>query len=90
MALVNAGAELARRGRKVLLVDFDLEAPGLSTYGLLRPEEPKQGIVEFVTQFREARGTLASRDGLHLRTGEDQEKVRQEGRQTVGDARRSR
>jgi len=26
MALVNTAAELARRGRKVLVVDFDLEA----------------------------------------------------------------
>lgn len=53
MALVNTGAELARRGRKVLLVDFDLEAPGLSTYDLLRSDEPKPGIVEFVTEFRD-------------------------------------
>src|SRR5205823_3002430 len=52
MALVNVGAELARRGRKVLLVDFDLEAPGLSTYDLLRPPKPCPGIVEFVTEFR--------------------------------------
>ena len=28
MALVNAAVELARRGRRVLAVDFDLEAPG--------------------------------------------------------------
>jgi MinD-like ATPase involved in chromosome partitioning or flagellar assembly len=55
MALVNTGAELARRGRKVLLVDFDLEAPGLSTYDLLRPPEPHPGIVEYVTEFRQTR-----------------------------------
>jgi MinD-like ATPase involved in chromosome partitioning or flagellar assembly/tetratricopeptide (TPR) repeat protein len=51
MALVNTGVELARRGRKVLLVDFDLEAPGLSTYDLLRPKKPHPGIVEYVTEF---------------------------------------
>jgi MinD-like ATPase involved in chromosome partitioning or flagellar assembly len=55
MALVNTAAELARRGRKVLLVDFDLEAPGLNTYELLRPEEPHPGIVEYVTEFRHTR-----------------------------------
>jgi MinD-like ATPase involved in chromosome partitioning or flagellar assembly len=55
MALVNTAAELARRGRKVLLVDFDLEAPGLSTYDLLRPEKPTPGIVEYVTEFRHTR-----------------------------------
>jgi MinD-like ATPase involved in chromosome partitioning or flagellar assembly/tetratricopeptide (TPR) repeat protein len=55
MALVNTAAELARRGRKVLLVDFDLEAPGLSTYDLLRPPKSCPGIVEYVTEFRHTR-----------------------------------
>jgi cellulose biosynthesis protein BcsQ len=51
LALVNVGAELARRGRKVLLVDFDLEAPGLETFARLRPPKPRPGIVEFVTEY---------------------------------------
>ncbi len=51
LALVNVGAELARRGRKVLLVDFDLEAPGLETFARLRPPKPHPGIVEFVTDY---------------------------------------
>jgi MinD-like ATPase involved in chromosome partitioning or flagellar assembly len=55
MALVNTAAELARRGKKVLVVDFDLEAPGLSTYDLLRPKKPHPGIVEYVTEFRHTR-----------------------------------
>jgi MinD-like ATPase involved in chromosome partitioning or flagellar assembly len=55
MALVNTAAELARRGRKVLLVDFDLEAPGLSTYELLRSPEPQRGIVEYVSEYRRTR-----------------------------------
>jgi MinD-like ATPase involved in chromosome partitioning or flagellar assembly len=53
MALVNVAAELVRRGRKVLVVDFDLEAPGLETYKHLRPDRPHPGIVEYVTQFRQ-------------------------------------
>ncbi|MBI2803815.1 MAG: AAA family ATPase [Planctomycetes bacterium] len=52
MALVNVAAELVRRGRKVLVVDFDLEAPGLETYQHLCSDKPHQGIVEFVTDFR--------------------------------------
>jgi MinD-like ATPase involved in chromosome partitioning or flagellar assembly len=52
MALVNVAAELVRRGRKVLVVDFDLEAPGLETYKHLRPAKPYPGIVEYVTEFR--------------------------------------
>jgi tetratricopeptide (TPR) repeat protein len=32
MALANVGVQLARRGKRVLLVDWDLEAPGLDRY----------------------------------------------------------
>src|SRR5687768_5726530 len=32
MALANVAALLAQAGRRVLLVDFDLEAPGLARY----------------------------------------------------------
>lgn len=52
-ALVNVGVELANRGRRVLLVDFDLEAPGVDTFPLPRPQRPTPGIVEFVTSYRE-------------------------------------
>ena len=40
LALVNVAAELAGRGRKVLLVDFDLEAPSLDTFPSLRSPQP--------------------------------------------------
>jgi len=52
MTLVNVGYELAKTGRRVLLVDMDLEAPGLDTFNLARPKEPTPGMVDFVTQFR--------------------------------------
>ncbi len=51
MALVNTGVELARRGRKVLLVDFDLEAPGLDTFEAIKPKRTAPGIVDFVTRY---------------------------------------
>src|SRR5262245_9074411 len=51
MTLVNVAAQLAKMGRKVLLVDFDLEAPGLETFDRLRPQRPHPGVVEFVTDF---------------------------------------
>jgi MinD-like ATPase involved in chromosome partitioning or flagellar assembly len=51
MALVNLGAELARSGRKVLLVDFDLEAPGLETFQLLKSHKQTPGIVEYVSAY---------------------------------------
>jgi MinD-like ATPase involved in chromosome partitioning or flagellar assembly len=52
MALVNVAAQLAKMGRKVLLVDFDLEAPGLETFDRLRPPQPRPGMVEYVTEYR--------------------------------------
>ena len=51
MALVNTGVELARRGRKVLLVDFDLEAPGLDTFEAVKPKKTTPGIVDFVRRY---------------------------------------
>ena len=48
MALVKTGVELASRGRKVLLVDFDLEAPGLDTFEAVKPKRTAPGIVDFV------------------------------------------
>src|SRR5262245_36973777 len=51
MALVNTAFELTKRGRRVLLVDFDLEAPGLDTFDLPHPQAPTPGIVEYVTDY---------------------------------------
>lgn len=51
MALVNVAVSLALRGRRVLAVDFDVEAPGLDTFDLLRPQEEVPGVIDFVTQY---------------------------------------
>ena len=51
MALVNTGVELARRSRKVLLVDFDLEAPGLDTFEAIKPKRTAPGVVDFVRSY---------------------------------------
>ncbi|MGO9262131.1 MAG: MinD/ParA family protein [Bryobacteraceae bacterium] len=51
MAMVNAATQLVKSGRNVLLVDFDLEAPGLDAFPVLRPEVPVPGIVEYVTDY---------------------------------------
>jgi MinD-like ATPase involved in chromosome partitioning or flagellar assembly len=51
MAMVNVAAELARTGRRVLLVDFDLVAPGLCEFDLLDPEIRTPGLVEFVSDY---------------------------------------
>jgi cellulose biosynthesis protein BcsQ len=58
MALINIACELVKAGSDVLVVDFDLEAPGIETFNLPRPEprpesETKgtKGIVDFVTSY---------------------------------------
>ena len=54
MALVNAAVSLALRGRRVLAVDFDIEAPGLDTFDVLRPHEEIPGVIDFVTDYLES------------------------------------
>lgn len=51
MALVNAAVDLVQRGKRVLMVDFDLEAPGLDTFDLPRGDGPKFGMVDFVHHY---------------------------------------
>ena len=51
MALVNAALALALRGRRVLAVDFDVEAPGLDTFDALRPREEIPGVIDFVASY---------------------------------------
>ena len=51
MALVNAAVTLALRGHRVLVVDFDVEAPGLDTFDVLRPREEIPGVIDFVASY---------------------------------------
>lgn len=77
LALVNIGVEFANTGRKVLLVDFDLEAPGVDTFDELKAPEGQAGVVDFVTDYIESgtppdfanyhyRAALSSKDGGEL------------------------
>lgn len=50
-ALVNVAADLVMRGRKVLLVDFDLAKPALSGFGPLRSDASHPGVVEFIAEY---------------------------------------
>src|SRR6266704_1083558 len=53
MALANVAVELARSGQRVLIVDMDLEAPGLDTFNLPRPNLQPGGVVDYVRQYLE-------------------------------------
>ena len=55
MALVNIGAWLARHGRRVLLVDFDLESPGISHYALPNSKPERKGVIDYL--FEMSHGT---------------------------------
>jgi cellulose biosynthesis protein BcsQ len=49
-ALAVAAADLARRGRNVLVVDLDIEAPGLGNLLLTADREPKFGTIDFLAE----------------------------------------
>lgn len=51
MALVNVAFELRRRRRRVLILDFDLEAPGISTYEEFSYAAQHEGIVDYVVSY---------------------------------------
>jgi Mrp family chromosome partitioning ATPase/tetratricopeptide (TPR) repeat protein len=53
MALVNVAYMLAKLGKRVLVVDFDLEAPGLPSFEQFRTAEGKPGIVDYVCAYRD-------------------------------------
>ncbi len=51
MALVNVAALLAKWGKRVLIVDWDLEAPGIEKYlaaWIRRYPEPPRGIIDLM------------------------------------------
>lgn len=51
MALMNIAIEMAKSGNRVLVVDFDLEAPGLETFNLPRPKTETSGLVDYVQSY---------------------------------------
>ena len=51
MALMNIAMEMAMSGNRVLVVDFDLEAPGIETFNLPRPKTETPGLVDYVQSY---------------------------------------
>lgn len=50
MALANVAANLAAKGRRVVMIDFDLEAPGLDSFDDF-DGRGAAGVVEYVDEF---------------------------------------
>jgi MinD-like ATPase involved in chromosome partitioning or flagellar assembly len=57
MALVNIGTWLARHGKRVLLVDFDFESPGLSHYALPNSKPERKGVIDYLFEMSRGTGT---------------------------------
>jgi MinD-like ATPase involved in chromosome partitioning or flagellar assembly len=55
LALANTAALLVQRGRRVVLIDFDLEAPGLDSFEEFESAAGKPGVVEYVTEFEKTK-----------------------------------
>lgn len=51
MAMMNTAFALVAEGKKVLVVDFDLEAPGLDTFALPNSANENPGVVDFVCNY---------------------------------------
>lgn len=72
MALANVAAELTNRGRNVLIVDFDLEAPGLDTFNFGVGKKTNNGIVEFVSYYiRNNESPQVAEYIVHCNKGDD-------------------
>lgn len=54
LALANTAAKLAQEGRRVLMIDFDLEAPGLDAFEEFDIPKHSAGMVEYVSEYRES------------------------------------
>jgi len=53
LALVNVAFGLAHQGHRVLMVDFDLEAPGLSSFEFCGSSRQTPGVIDFVLSYLE-------------------------------------
>jgi tetratricopeptide (TPR) repeat protein len=51
MALANTAHRLSAKGKKVFLLDFDLEAPGLDTFFKEKEQVNRPGLVEYVADY---------------------------------------
>jgi len=69
-ALANVAGRLAKMGRRVLMIDFDLEAPGLDSYPEFS-DGRKEGVVEYVHRFLQDRETPPIENYVHLCPADD-------------------
>src|SRR5436189_94654 len=73
MALANAAVLLARAGRRVLVVDFDLEAPGIEQYfWYFESESAAPGVLDLLADLTTVRPRDSHRFITRLHVGANQ------------------
>ncbi|MEO8616312.1 MAG: tetratricopeptide repeat protein [Luteolibacter sp.] len=65
MALANVAASLASSGRRVMMIDFDLEAPGLDSFEEFGIPQGKVGVVEYVCHYLRSGQIARIEDHVH-------------------------
>jgi len=65
LALANIAALLVRKGRRVLLIDFDLEAPGLDSFCEFASLKSKPGVIEYTADFLDHKRAPDIRNFVH-------------------------
>lgn len=66
LAVVNTAYRLAQMGRKVFILDFDLEAPGIDAFGLWGDKEPRKGLLEYISGFMSTQEVPPLREFVHM------------------------
>ncbi len=69
LALANVAYLLASEGRKVVLVDFDLEAPGLHTYPFPQRDHTRGGVLDFIVEYMRRKEIPQLKDFATFGTG---------------------
>jgi tetratricopeptide (TPR) repeat protein len=65
LSLANIAALLVQKGRRVVLIDFDLEAPGLDSFEEFKSVACKAGVVEYVAEFEKNKIAPTISDYVH-------------------------
>ena len=65
MSLANVAASLAMSGRRVVMIDFDLEAPGLDSFEEFGVPKSRTGVVEYVCHYLETGQVAPIKDYIH-------------------------
>lgn len=75
MALTNVAALLSEMGRRVLVVDFDLEAPGIPSYDPFAEARGKPGLVDYIHHYLETNEAPSVADYITCCTVADESSV---------------